>query len=280
VGTGPTRFVTDFRFSLLDWLEVRTQLGPILLPESLMLRLSVGRYRQFGRFGVEGGLHKFDIGARIFPDAGEQRGFNPDAVPSVNLAGALTYDVPIWDRFALHASLRVQQRVEQSIQGITKLDLTNPLDQFSGQLAVQGSWDVTKTLGMTLGVAYGQAIANKVVDGIVQRGVDGTLPWNEQALPIVNVERARRTKDPLTVLDTRGQCGESKTRTLWIDFAELNRPGFSTLVDREQNCSLSFMGALTYGRTEAFDVDLFGNVRVWPTIGGLFGAGIRWRIAP
>ena len=53
-----------------------------------------------------------------------------------------------------------------------------------------------------------------------------------------------------------------------------------TLVDRENNCSLSAMGALTYGRTESFDVDLFGNFRMWPEFGVLAGAGLRWRIAP
>ena len=280
VGTGPTRFVTDFRFSPLPWVELRTQMGPVVLPESLMARVSVGPWRTLGRVGVEAGFNKLDFGLRLFPEAGQDRGFNPDIVPSLNTVGALTYDVPIWTRFALHFSARTQQRLEQSVQGVRNLKFTNPLSQFSYQLAAQGVFDVTPAMGLTVGVAWGQALYNTMLWGIATRAVGGTVPWQDEALPRINLEKARKRADPFAVIDTQGQCRAQNTATIFIDYVESARPGYSTLVDRDNNCSLSVNGALTYGRTEAFDVDLFGALRMWPSVGGLFGAGIRWRVAP
>lgn len=280
VGSGPTRFVSDFRLSILDWWEVGTQLGPVIIPERLTTRISVGPWRRFGRFGVEFGFHKLDLGARLFPEEGEDRGFNPDIVPSVNAVGALTYDVPVWDRFALHFSARVQQRLQHSFRGLLDMNFKDPLNQFSWQLAASGSWDITKTLSMTTGLAYGTAMDNQMFKDIFQRARDGGKPQDDPDLPRLDYQRAVDRKDPLSIIDTRGRCGEARTRTLFIDFVETARPGYSTLVDRDNNCSASVSGALTYGRTEAFDVDLFGATRVWPNFGWLFGAGVRWRIAP
>jgi hypothetical protein len=280
VGTGPTRFVNDIRFSALDWVEFRTQLGPVIIPETLMARFSVGNWQKMGRLGFETGIHKFDIGARLFPESGESRGLNPGIIPSANLVGNFTYDLPIWDRFAVHLSARFQQRVQQSVKKALAREFTNPLDQLSFQLAAQGTWDITRQLGLTVGTAYGTAIDNKVLGEVFDRARGGTAPWDDPALPTLSVNKMVDRRDPFTFLDTRGQCGENKTRTIFIDFAESARPGYATLVDRDNNCSLSINGSLTYGRTESFDVDLFGAARVWPQIGGLFGAGIRWRIAP
>jgi hypothetical protein len=265
---------------VVDFLEFKTQLGPVVLPETLMVRLSLGPWRRLGRVGFEAGLHKFDVGLRLFPDTGESRGLNPDILPSINVAGAVTYDLPIWTRFSVHASARVQQRFQHSLKGLVQRDLQNPLDQWSGQLHVAGSFDVTPGLGITAGLAYGQALDNSVVDGVAERARRGTLPWADPLFPQLDVETARERENALRVVDTRGVCAENRTRTLFIDFAEIARPYYASLVDREVNCSLSISGALTYGRTESFDVDLFSAFRLWPELGVLMGAGVRLRIAP
>jgi hypothetical protein len=280
VGTGPTRFVNDLRFSPWRFIEFRTQLGPVILPESLMVRANAGMWRTFGRFGVETGFHKLDLGLRLFPEEGQDRGFNPNIIPSTNLVANFTYDVPIWTRLALHMALRTQQRVQQSFQGVRDGKFSNPLDQLSYQLSVQGTFDVTPSMALTVGAAWGQALDNMVLQNVGQRAIQGTLPWQDPALPRINLEKARKRGDPLSVFDTQGQCAEGRTRTIFIDYVETARPGYATLVDRDNNCSLSVSGALTYGRTESFDVDLFGALRAWPTVGGLFGAGVRWRLAP
>ncbi|MEW5851858.1 MAG: hypothetical protein AB2A00_23920 [Myxococcota bacterium] len=280
VGTGPTKFVNDLRFSITDYFELKTQMWTFFFPESLIGRLSVGNYRTLGRFGFEGGLHKADVGLRLFPDVGEERGFNPGIIPSVSLAGALTYDRPIWDRFAMHTSFRIQQRLQHSVKDLFAAKFSDPMDQLAYQLAVQGTWDVTSSLGMTLGLSWAHAVDNQTFKDVAGRAVEGTLPWDDPVAPQLETQAALDRRDPLSALDLRGQCLENRTRTLFIDYAEIGRPGFSSLVDREMNCSLALSGGLTYGRTEAFDVDLFGALRMWPALGGLFGAGIRWRIAP
>ena len=129
-------------------------------------------------------------------------------------------------------------------------------------------------------MAYGQANDNQVFSDAAGRTLGGTPPWDDPIFPRVTLQKAIDRRDPGSLIYTREQCLEGKTKTLFIDFAELGRPGYSTMVDREMNCSATLMGALTYGRTESFDVDLFGATRVWPAFGWLFGAGVRWRIAP
>lgn len=280
VGTGPTRFVNDIRFSVVDWVEFGTQLGPVIIPERLTMRVNAGFWKKMGRIGFEGGFHKLDVGLRLFPEEGEDRGFNPNIVPSINAVGAVTYDLPIWDRFSIHFSARAQQRMQHSLRGVLDGNFKDPLDQFAFQLAAQGTWDITSQLSMTVGTAYGTAIDNRMFKDVFNRARNGTAPWDDPELPRLDWQKGMDRRDPFSVLDTRGKCGENKTRTLFVDFVETARPGYATLVDRDNNCSLSFSGALTYGRTESFDVDLFGALRAWPTMGGLFGAGIRWRIGP
>jgi hypothetical protein len=280
VGSGPTKFINDIRFSLLDWLELRTQVGPVVLPESLVARVSVGPWRRLGRVGLEAGFHKLDLGFRIFPEEGEARGLDPAIVPSVNALGAVTYDVPVWDRFSIHASARVQQRLQHSVRKLIQRDLRDPFSQLAGQLALQGTWDISQFLALTGGLGAGGAVDNRVLSDGVKRLLHGQVPWEDDAVPRVDVDRAIRRRDPSTIIDTRHQCGEEKTKTLFVDFVEMGRPGYGTLVDREMNCHVGLMGALTYGRTESFDVDIFSAVRLWPRLGWLLGGGVRWRIAP
>ncbi|MFZ9888417.1 MAG: hypothetical protein ACO3JL_13020, partial [Myxococcota bacterium] len=93
------------------------------------------------------------------------------------------------------------------------------------------------------------------------------------------------TYDLLPYLALTGGVGYAQTlldtpvRELAVNFIEHDRPGMSQFLVRNDGEaeSLALPVALTYGRVENFDVDLFVTTRVWPRIDVLFGAGVRWR---
>ena len=67
-----------------------------------------------------------------------------------------------------------------------------------------------------------------------------------------------------------------------VNFVETDGPGISHLLARDDELmqSVTLPLAMTYGRVENFDVDLFCTPRVWPEWGILFGAGVRARFGP
>jgi hypothetical protein len=71
-------------------------------------------------------------------------------------------------------------------------------------------------------------------------------------------------------------------RELSILFVETDAPGVSHLLARDEGAryEVTVPLSMTYGRVENFDVDLFCTPRVWPTLGILFGAGVRLRFDP
>jgi len=213
VGNGPTRFIDDIRFAPLDWLELRTALGPY--PDSLMTRLAFGDLWGLGVFAFDGGVYKLDLGFRLDPNEAEA----VKGVIVVNLGGGLAYDHAITNRGRVHAKARVQQRYS-NIDGF---------DQTAAMGALWGDFDLAGYLGLSLGLGYGQLVAGEVKD-------------------------------------------------FTINFAELGRSGFSTMLDRDNEQSATLAAGLTYARTESFDVDIFASLRYWPEPGSIFGAGLRWRI--
>jgi hypothetical protein len=74
----------------------------------------------------------------------------------------------------------------------------------------------------------------------------------------------------------------SPVRELSINFTETDRPGMAHYLLRNDGWSRSVTIplAITYGRIDSFDVDVFVTPRVYPQFDILFGAGIRWRINP
>lgn len=68
-------------------------------------------------------------------------------------------------------------------------------------------------------------------------------------------------------------------REIAVNFVEVDRPGMSHFLVRDDGLSQSLTVplALTYGRVESFDVDLFITPRVYPQLDVVFGAGVRWR---
>jgi hypothetical protein len=74
----------------------------------------------------------------------------------------------------------------------------------------------------------------------------------------------------------------SPVRELSINFTETDRPGMAHFLLRNDGWSRSVTVplAITYGRIDSFDVDVFVTPRVYPQFDILFGAGIRWRINP
>jgi len=71
-------------------------------------------------------------------------------------------------------------------------------------------------------------------------------------------------------------------RELSVNFTETDRPGMAHFLLRNDGWSRSVTipMAVTYGRIDSFDVDVFVTPRVYPQFDILFGAGIRWRINP
>lgn len=69
-------------------------------------------------------------------------------------------------------------------------------------------------------------------------------------------------------------------RELSINFLEIDRAGITHLLARDDGVvqSVTIPIALTYGRVENFDVDLFCTPRVYPEFGIVFGAGVRLRL--
>lgn len=96
---------------------------------------------------------------------------------------------------------------------------------------------------------------------------------------------AQLSYDVLPYLAVSGGLGYAQTlfgtpvREIAINFVETDRPGMSHFLARDdgETYSLTVPLALTYGRVENFDVDIFATTRVWPKLDVIFGAGVRWR---
>jgi len=213
VGSGPTRFINDIRFAPLDWLELRSSLGPY--PDSLIVRLAFGELTSLGTFSVDAGLFRLDLGLRLNPD-------ERDAVKGIiagNVGGGIAYDRTLGRVFRVHGKARIQQRYSTD----------DGFSQTVAMAALYGDVDFAQYFGCTVGLGYGQLVAGKVHD-------------------------------------------------LSVDFDEIGRTGFSTMIDQETDRSATLMLGMTYARTESFDVDVFATTRYWPDPGMLFGAGLRWRL--
>jgi hypothetical protein len=94
------------------------------------------------------------------------------------------------------------------------------------------------------------------------------------------------TYDLLPWLALSGGVGYAQTlfdttpHELAVGFVETDRPGMSHFLLRDdgETQSLTIPLAMTYGRVENFDVDLFSSIRAYPKFDILFGAGVRWRL--
>jgi len=161
--------------------------------------------------------------------------------------------------------------------GLYKLDLGLRLDPAE---AAQVAGLVVGSLGA--GLAYDRAITTRGrlhLKGRVQQrvsnedGLDQTMvmgaAWGDYDL-------ARFLG--LSVGLGYGQVVAGEVKDFTVNFAELGRSGFSTMIDRDNDRSATLGLGLTYARTESFDVDLFATVRYWPEPGTIFGAGVRWRL--
>lgn len=213
VGSGPTRFIDDIRFAPLDWLELRSSLGPY--PDSLIVRLAFGGLGGLGTFSVDGGLVKLDLGLRLNPAEREA----VKGIIAGNAGIGAAYDRTLGRVGRVHAKLRVQQRYSTD----------DGFGQTVAMAAIYGDVDFAQYFGCTAGLGYGQLLVGQVHD-------------------------------------------------LSVDFDEIGRTGFSTMIDQEHNRSATLMLGITYARTESFDVDVFATTRYWPDPGMLFGAGLRWRL--
>lgn len=110
------------------------------------------------------------------------------------------------------------------------------------------------------------------------------LPDDDQHAVAVD---AHVSYDLLDALAVSGGLGFASTiggpvRELSVIFVETDGQGMSHMLSRDEGGeqSVTIPLALTYGRVENFDVDLFCTTRVWPEPGVLFGAGVRLRLDP
>jgi hypothetical protein len=217
VGSGPTRFVDDVRFSLTDHLELRTALYP--WPAALMVRGRIGSQQgDAGALVLEGGLAYFDAGVRLVPDSGE-----PQVGVRFHLETSAGWAKSFAERFAVHAFAHYRAR----------LSLLPDDDQHAVAVDAHLTWDLLDTIAVSAGLGFATTVGTPV-------------------------------------------------REVVVNFVETDRPGISHLLARDDGGqqSVTIPLALTYGRVDAFDVDLFCTTRVWPEPGVLFGAGVRLRLEP
>lgn len=144
--------------------------------------------------------------------------------------------------------------------------------------------------------------------------VEGGVAWTRQVVPSLHVFASFRyrqrlslladddqqsiaadvnvTHDLLPWLSVTGGVGYAQSfgpiREIAVNFVEVGRPGVSHFLLRDDvyddtldvgasQVSVTVPLALTYGRTQDFDVDLFCTPRLYPKLDILFGAGVRWR---
>lgn len=161
--------------------------------------------------------------------------------------------------------------------GLYKLDLGLRLDPAE---AAQVAGLVVGSVGG--GLAYDRAVTSRGrlhVKGRVQQrisnegGLDQTVvmgaAWGD-------VDLARFLGLSLGL--GYGQVVAGEVRDFTVNFAEVGRSGFSTMLDRDNDRSATAAFGLTYARTESFDVDLIATLRYWPEPGSIMGAGLRWRL--
>ena len=217
VGSGPTRFVDDVRFSITDEIELRTALYP--WPAALMARGRFGSQQSdVGAVIVEGGLAYFDAGLRLVEDTGE-----PQVGVRFHFEGSAGYARSFAERFAVHAFAHYRAR----------LSLLPDDDQHAAAVDAHLTYDLLPALAVSAGLGFATTLGTPV-------------------------------------------------REVVVNFTETDRPGISHLLarDDEHQQSLTVPLTLTYGRVDSFDVDLFCTTRVYPELGVLFGAGVRFRIEP
>lgn len=70
---------------------------------------------------------------------------------------------------------------------------------------------------------------------------------------------------------------DSPVREVYVGFTQPGQTYWLHQLDRANDESAATALAMTYGRTESFDVDVFFSYRAWPEPGYLFGSGLRWR---
>ncbi len=217
VGSGPTRFVDDVRFSLTDEIELRTALYP--WPAALMARGRFGSQQsELGALVVDGGLAYFDAGLRIVEDTGE-----PQVGVRFHLEGSGGWAKSFGERWAVHAFAHYRAR----------LSLLPDDDQHALAVDAHLTYDLLPALAVSGGLGFATTLGTPV-------------------------------------------------REVVVNFTEIDRPGISHLLARDDGLqqSLTVPLTLTYGRVDSFDVDLFCTTRVFPELGILFGAGVRFRIEP
>lgn len=169
-----------------------------------------------------------------------------------------------------------------------------------GQLVVEGGLAYLDA-GLRLAPEEGEAEVG------VRAHVEGALTWHRAILRQGAIYAAAHWRSRLSMLSTdeqhafaveaaasydllpylalTGGLGYAQTalntpvRELAVNFVEHDRPGMAQFLVRNdgETQSLTWPMALTYGRVENFDVDLFVTTRLWPRVDVLFGAGVRWR---
>lgn len=241
VGSGPTRFTNDVRFGLFDWWELRTAFLPY--PTSLISRFRIGSQQGLlGALLLDGGLANFDAGLRIEQGLDQ----NLDVGMRFHFEIGIAYAKAFGRVFSVYTMARYRYRYSQ-------LDDEGSITLFNYSLPIP-----TNRFTLQAGETDEQNAAS--------------------------IE-AHLTYDLLPMLALSGGVGYAEVigtpvRELSVNFTETGRPGMSHFLLRNDGWSrsLTIPMAITYGLVDTFDVDVFLTPRLWPELGVLFGAGLRWRI--
>ena len=146
VGTGPTRFVDNIRFSVTDWLELHTALLPY--PSTLMARGRIGSQQSaVGAFLFDAGLAYFDAGLRLVPDSGESQ-----VGARFHLEGVVGYQKSFAERFAVSAFAHYRAR----------LSLLPDDDQHAVATSVHLTYDLLDAIAVSGGLGFATTLGTPV----------------------------------------------------------------------------------------------------------------------
>ena len=159
--------------------------------------------------------------------------------------------------------------------GLEHWDVGFRLDEDPEESQVGWRWHLQGTLG------WGKTFAQKI-------GVLAAVHFRERLTDLEEDNQRAFAGDVELRYDLQPRIGliwaagyaqtlDTPVREVYIGFTQPGQSYWLHQLDRQNPESATTALAMTYGRTESFDVDVFFSYRVWPEDGFVFGSGLRWR---
>jgi hypothetical protein len=159
--------------------------------------------------------------------------------------------------------------------GLEYFDVGFRLDEDPEESQVGVRWHLQATAG------YGKAFANRfaILTALHFRERVTELDDDGQRAVAADIEVRYDLQPRIGLVWASGYARtiDSPVREVYVGFTQPGQTYWLHQLDRTNDESAATAIAMTYGRTESFDVDVFFSYRAWPEPGYLFGSGLRWR---